>query len=215
MKPDVRDRLFLPIVVPVGLLAVIALVAVGFGMLLYFNPMTVSLTIAVVVSAAILAAFGLASSKSESDLTNAKRSVIALAGVLPLGVGALVAGGVIETTDERVAERECHYCVPEDAVEIVAMNIEFEPQEVTLPAEGEVSILFRNQDRNIPHNVAIYPESEEQPATDQPVFKGEVFDGVDQMVYTFEAPDEQTGTYYFMCDVHPQMLGTVVFGSVE
>lgn len=211
MKPDVRDRLFLPIVVPVGILVVIALVAVAFGMLLYFNPMTVSLTIATVVSAAILGAFGLASSQSEADLTKAKRAVIALAGVLPLGVGALVATGIIDTADERVAERECHFCVPEDAVEVVAVNIAFDPNEITLPAEGEVSILFRNEDQNIPHNISIYPDEDDGPALDSPIFEGEIFNGVDQMVYTFEAPDETDGSFWFRCDVHPEMLGNAIF----
>lgn len=214
MKPDVRDRLVLPLLIPIGLLVVVALVAVGFGALLFFNPMTVSLTIATVVAAAILGAFGLASAQRAEELTTAKRAVISLAGILPLAVGAAVATGAIDTTDERVADRECEFCVPEDALRLVAENIQFLDRQIELPAEGEVSILFVNQDAAVPHNVAVYPQQEaEQPDFDNPVFVGEIFNGIDELVYTFEAPSE--GTFFFRCDVHPStMTGSVVFGDL-
>jgi plastocyanin len=210
MKPDVRDRLVLPILIPVGLLAVIGLAAVGFGMLLLFNPIEVSLVLAIVVAGAILAAFGLASSQSERDLTRSKRAVIVLAGVAPILVAALVATDVLATTAPKVAERECEYCIPEDAVRVVAEGIEFEQDEIALPAGEEASILFINQDQGIDHNVAIYPFQGEEPLLDQPVFEGEIFPGAAQRVYNFETPAEP-GTYYFNCVVHPaQMTGQVV-----
>lgn len=215
MKQDVRDRLVLPLLVPVGLLLVIALVAFGFGMLLLFNPLVVSLTIAVTVSAAIIGGFALALSRSEGELDNLKRGAIVLAGTAPVLVGILVATDVLATTDEKVVERECHYCVPEDAVEIVGVNIAFEPEEVSFPDAGEgdeVSILFRNEDQGIPHNVWVYPFEEDEPLIDEPVFEGETFDGLGQEVYTFAAP--APGTYYFNCTVHPQqMTGTIIFGA--
>jgi plastocyanin len=41
------------------------------------------------------------------------------------------------------------------------------------------------------------------------VFVGEVFSGAASRIYIFDAPDP--GTYYFRCDVHPQvMTGTAV-----
>lgn len=215
MKPDVRDRLVLPLLVPVGLLLLIALVAAGFGMLLLFNPMVVSLMIAVVVAAAIIGGFALALSRSSRDLDNVRRGVIVFAGIAPVAIGALVALGVLDTTDLKVIERECHFCVPEDAVQVVAENIAFEPTQVDLPADSEgdeVSILFRNQDAGIPHNIFVYPFQQDEPLLDEPVFEGETFNGVGQQVYTFQSP--APGTYYFNCTVHPQqMTGTIVFGT--
>ncbi|MDP9021213.1 MAG: cupredoxin domain-containing protein [Actinomycetota bacterium] len=212
MKPDVRDRLVLPLLVPLGLLAIVAITAVLFGMILFFNPIEVSLTIATVVAAGILAAFGIANARRE-ELTRAKRMVIVFAGVLPLLVGGLVAVGAIPLAEGvvRVADRECHFCIPEDAVEVVAEGVEFEQDEITLPADDEeVAILFINNDQNIPHNVYIYPIHQEEPLLDEPIFEGETFNGVDQRVYQFPPPDP--GTYYFNCSVHPQqMTGTVVF----
>lgn len=215
MKPDVRDRLVLPLLVPAGLLLTIALVAVGFGMLLLFNPMAMSLTIATVVALGILAAVALATSQSETDLTKAKRALIVFAGATPIIIGALVATDLMPTTTEKVVQRECEFCVPEDAVELVAENIEFEQSTIQLPAQGDVSILFVNQDAGVPHNVAVYPEDDNgEPILSAPIFQGDIFNGVDQEVYTFQPPDEP-GTYFFRCDVHPQMVGDVIFGGPD
>lgn len=215
MKRDVRDRLVLPLLVPVGLLLLIATVAVGLGMLLLFNPMPVSVMIAIVVAAAIIGGFALALSRSEGELDNVKRSVIAFAGIAPLIVGALVATGVLDTADTKVIERECHFCVPEDAVEVIAENILFSPEEIAFPQaeEGsEVSIFFTNEDQGIPHNIYIYPIENEEPQLDSPLFEGATFDGVGSELYEFAAP--APGTYYFNCTVHPQqMTGTVIFGA--
>ncbi len=213
MNSDMRDRLVLPIVIPIGLLVLIVALAAGFGMLLLFNPMAVSLMIAVVVSVGIIVAAALATSQAEKDLTAAKRGLIVFAGVTPIIIGALVATDVMPTTSEKVVQRECEYCVPEDAVRVVARNLEFDQRFVQLPSEGEVSILFVNEDGGIPHNVAVYPEDDNgEPILSAPVFTGETFNGVDQQVYTFQAP-EQPGTYFYRCDVHPQMQGEAVFGE--
>lgn len=213
MNSDMRDRLVLPIVIPIGLLVLIAAVATGFGMLLLFNPMAVSLMIATVVSLGIIVAAALATSQAENDLTAAKRGLIVFAGVTPIIIGALVATDVMPTTSEKVVQRECEFCVPEDAVRLVALNLEFDQSSVQLPSEGEVSILFVNEDAGIPHNVAVYPEDDnDEPILSAPVFVGGTFNGVDQEIYTFQAP-ERPGTYFFRCDVHPQMQGDAIFGE--
>lgn len=214
MKPDVRDRLVLPLLIPLGVVAFIALVAGVFGMVLLFNPIQVSLVIAIVVAGGILAAFGLASSQRPEELNRSKRAVIASTVVAPLLVGGLVAVDVIPTSAEKVAHTECLYCIPEDAVRVVARNIEFEQEMLELPGSGDVSILFENEDVAVEHNVAIAPfGADGEPLRDEPIFDGEIFPGPDRQVYTFPAPEE-SGTYFFWCVVHPQqMTGEVVFGS--
>ncbi|MFN2555516.1 MAG: hypothetical protein ABR592_01355 [Nitriliruptorales bacterium] len=212
MNSDVRDRLVLPILIPIGLLVIIAVLAAGFGMLLLFNPMAVSLMIAIVVSLGIIVAVALATSQTERALTKAKRGLLVFAAATPIMIGVLVATDVITTTSEKVVQRECEFCVPEDAVRVVARNLEFEQRFIDLPAEGEVSILFINEDAGIPHNVAIYPQDDSgEPVLSSPLFVGATFNGVDQEVYTLQAPAE-SDTYFYRCDVHPQMQGEAVFG---
>ena len=213
MKPDVRDRLVLPLLIPIVLVAIIAGIATLFGMIMYFNPMLVSTTLAVVVAAGVLAAFGLASAKPH--LPRAKAAVVGGAAVIPLALGALVATGVVEPIDARVAEHPCEFClvIPDDAVPIVASGLAFDTDTIELPAQGDVSIFFDNEDANIAHNVAIYPEDESGvPTLGTPILKGEVFTGPDQRVYTFAAPTEP-GTYHFQCDIHPDMAGDAIFGE--
>lgn len=210
MKPDVRDRLFLPLIIPLGILGVIALAAFSFGMLLLFNPMSVSLTIAAVVAAGILGAFGLQSAQQE-ELTRPKRMVIAGAVIAPLAVGVLVATDVIAVDAPKMAEVEPHFAVPEDAVEVVAEDIAFEPNEFALPADEVGHILFRNEDANVPHDVDIYPLADGEPDLEaEPVLDSEPFPGVAQRVLEVEPPEEP-GEYYFYCSVHPSMNGTVTF----
>jgi mono/diheme cytochrome c family protein/plastocyanin len=86
-------------------------------------------------------------------------------------------------------------------VKITAQGIAFTTQSVDAPANTAFPILFDNLDAGTPHNVDI------QDANGQSVFKGEIFSGVDQR--TYNVPALQAGTYKFVCDVHPNMTGTL------
>ena len=85
-------------------------------------------------------------------------------------------------------------------IRISADNIEFNKDELTVPAGAEVTLIFRNRE-SAPHNVAVYLSSD----AEEVVFKGEVFSGPKTMRYRFTAPEEP-GTYFFRCDVHPQAM---------
>lgn len=90
-------------------------------------------------------------------------------------------------------------------LEISAENIEFNKDTLTAPAGARVRLTFTNDDA-VPHNVAVY-ESED---AEEEIFVGEIFSGpTETMVYEFDAPDER-GTYFFRCDVHPQMTGDFI-----
>jgi plastocyanin len=91
------------------------------------------------------------------------------------------------------------------AVHISAQGIAFDTSEIALPAQGEAAIAFENRDPGTPHNVAVYTE-----AGGDPIFQGEVITGPDSIEYRFPAPDP--GSYYFQCDIHPQMNGSVTAG---
>ncbi len=87
------------------------------------------------------------------------------------------------------------------AVTIKALNIAFDPKEVEAPAGQAFTLNFDNSDAGIPHNVSIMD------AAGASVFKGEIFPGVATKAYA--VPALTAGAYKFICDVHPNMTGTL------
>jgi plastocyanin len=86
-----------------------------------------------------------------------------------------------------------------DAVTIVAKDIKFATPQVSVAAGKPVTIEFDNQD-GAPHNVDI------SDASGASVFKGDVVAGTK---VTYQVPALAAGTYTFICDVHPDMKGTI------
>jgi plastocyanin len=92
---------------------------------------------------------------------------------------------------------------------VTASGLAFDTDEIDLAAGQETKLTFDNQDAGVPHNIAVYPD-ENSITPDQALFQGEVVTGPTKVTYTIPALD--AGTYYFHCDVHPTMNGTVVVG---
>lgn len=85
------------------------------------------------------------------------------------------------------------------SVTIVAKDMQFAPADVTVPAGTAVQIVFDNQE-GAPHNIAI------SDASGASVFKGEI---VSNKQVTYTVPALQPGSYPFLCEVHPNMKGTI------
>jgi plastocyanin len=86
-----------------------------------------------------------------------------------------------------------------DVVDIAANDLKFTTTDVTAPAGSTFQIRFDNQE-GAPHNVAI------SDANGQSVFKGEI---VSSKAVTYQVPALAAGTYPFICEVHPDMKGTI------
>jgi plastocyanin len=100
---------------------------------------------------------------------------------------------------------ECTRAV-DGVVSITAQNIAFDTNCIEVPAGEPFQIEFTNNDDGVPHNVAAYPNAD-QTSPDAALFQGEVFNGVDTR--TYQVDPLEAGEYYFHCDVHPQMNGTL------
>jgi plastocyanin len=89
-----------------------------------------------------------------------------------------------------------------DGPTIVAKDMKFQTSSVEVKAGSNVTIHFDNQD-TVPHNVAIYTDS----SASSPLSVGQVVTSAksDQVV-----PALKAGTYFFRCDVHHDMTGTIV-----
>ena len=86
---------------------------------------------------------------------------------------------------------------------ISAVDLQFSSDTLEFKAGEESELEFANDDASsIQHNVAIY---EEEGGAD--LFVGEVIPGGQSVTYSVPALDK--GEFYFQCDVHPGMNGTV------
>ena len=86
-----------------------------------------------------------------------------------------------------------------DSVSVVAKDIKFTTPTVSAKAGAPFTIAFDNQD-SAPHNIVISDPSGAQ------VFKGEI---VSSKKVTYHVPALAAGTYGFLCEVHPDMKGTI------
>ena len=91
----------------------------------------------------------------------------------------------------------------EGGLTISAANVQFDRDQLDIPAEG-AALQFINED-TAEHNVAIYQND----SASEEIFKGQVIPGGQET--TYEIPKHEPGEFYFQCDVHPAMNGTVTF----
>ena len=80
---------------------------------------------------------------------------------------------------------------------------QFDIDEIATFADEPFTIDFENQQPGVPHNIAIYETS----AQEVEFFNGEIFNGPDSRIY--EVGALSAGEYFFVCSVHPPMIGTL------
>lgn len=90
------------------------------------------------------------------------------------------------------------------SVQLAAIDIQFSTAQISVTAGSPVVLDFDNQDAGTPHNVAVFQGDDPTGAV---VFRGELVTGVTATTYSL--PALEAGSYYFHCDVHPQMAGTI------
>jgi plastocyanin len=91
--------------------------------------------------------------------------------------------------------------VDPNAPVITAQNMAFSPTSLDVTANKAFSLTLDNKD-SAPHNVAIYKDS----GASQAISVGEI---VSSNKATQQVPALAPGTYFFRCDVHHDMTGTI------
>ncbi|MDQ4148472.1 MAG: cupredoxin domain-containing protein, partial [Actinomycetota bacterium] len=127
---------------------------------------------------------------------------LSLAGVtlLPVLFGGVAAAGIIHFPGAEGEAHEREEAAP--TVNIAANNLAFDQRELVVPAGREFKLVFNNQEA-LPHNVAILRSQ----GSGEVLFREPPFTGPAERTYTVNAIP--AGSYYFQCDVHPNMNGTV------
>jgi plastocyanin len=91
--------------------------------------------------------------------------------------------------------------VSDGAVTITAADMAFDASTIEATAGEAFTITFTNND-SVPHNIAVYTEE-----GGDAIVQGEVINGGETV--EVEVPAQEAGDYYFQCDVHPEMNGTL------
>jgi len=92
---------------------------------------------------------------------------------------------------------------------IIAKNIKWNTDTLTVPAGSSVNLTLDNQDNAIPHNFSIYKDQQAATSGAKPLATLKIQTGPVKATQLFNAPP--AGTYYFRCDVHPTaMTGTFI-----
>jgi plastocyanin len=95
--------------------------------------------------------------------------------------------------------------VDPDALTISAKDLAFSTSTLSAPADEPFQIAFDNQE-SAPHNVAIYRDS----SASEKVFGSDPVSG--PAIVTYDVPPLAAGTYFFRCDLHPDMSGGLAVG---
>ncbi|MCA1703540.1 MAG: cupredoxin domain-containing protein [Actinobacteria bacterium] len=196
---EVRFRVPLPIVIPFGALAVIALFTIVFSRVLLSIPHEAATIVAIAIAANILGGCAFIALRPRAGAA----TLIELAAVVlyPLIIGVAVAAlniGEAEAPRGPAAE------APAAAgTTLVAVNVAFDTTSLELKGPS-VELTFDNQDALV-HNFAIYKNADDGPLKKNPLFTGEEIAAGSSKVYDIDLPPP--GRYYFQCDIHPSMNG--------
>ncbi|MEX1253459.1 MAG: cupredoxin domain-containing protein [Dehalococcoidia bacterium] len=83
----------------------------------------------------------------------------------------------------------------------------FDTDELAAPAGEPFTVTFDNQDTGIPHNWALYATEDDAGDPDLAIAATETEPAPD--VQSVVVPALDPGEYYFQCDLHPNMNGTL------
>lgn len=199
MNKNTRDRLLLPILMPVGILAVIILVTVGLSRILLSLSAEAATTLALLAAGAVMAIAAIAATRRQMKGGAVLATTAAIAGAVLFFGGVILALGGGPSEEEAVGG-------PAVDVYITAKDNLFVETDITVPAETALAITMDNQDASVQHNVEVF----DGPDANAPVIiDGEVITGPAKI--TYDVPPLAEGDYYFICKIHP----TTMTGNIK
>ena len=111
-------------------------------------------------------------------------------------VGALALAGCTQAERQEAVQA----MVPAATATVVARNLEFETTALAMTAGTPLRIVLENDDAGVPHNVLVRGGGED-------IAKSEIVTGVARTELSFGPLP--AGSYTFLCEVHPNMTGTL------
>ncbi len=222
MQTDFRNRVFLPVLLPLLILLGMAAFIGVFALTLLYSTHEASLMLAAVAAGGILFVISLAASQDKLDPV--RRGVLGVAVLVPFLIGGAYAAGLIGDIgdEERMINVEPPAEAPEDAILAAENDQEFclpsngdcEPTEfwsVAAQDEAQFIYLFENRDDAAPHNLSIreLEGDRDDPQPGEVIHEGELLTSVGEVTENVE-PGLEPGDYYFVCDVHASTMTGVL-----
>ncbi|MCA1840242.1 MAG: cupredoxin domain-containing protein [Actinomycetota bacterium] len=201
MNEQMRDRVILPVAIPIIALGSIFVIAFTLSRVLLNVPKQIATAVALMTAFNLMVVFAFLSARSKLS----RMQLVPVIGValVPVLIGAAVAAGAVEVkVPMKAAAEGPKQSQPSGAgrsIEINAKDATFDKKEITLAA-GTFELKFNNQE-SVPHNFAILVA---EGSSDPPLFKTDIITGPKSV--KVEGPDLKPGTYFFECQVHPQQM---------
>jgi plastocyanin len=126
-------------------------------------------------------------------MTDMKRTVLAL--------GLVAFAAITAACSSASAQPAVSGPVDPNGPTIVAQNNAFSPSTVEVKAGSAFVLHFENKDA-APHNVAVYKDA----SASEKVSVGDI---ISSSMAHQNVPALAAGTYFFRCDVHHEMTGTI------
>lgn len=192
-----KDRFLLPLLIPLGAMALIGAVAFSMSRVLLNVPKLVATSVALMTAFNLLVVCAFLAVRPKFNLRQAGPLLVVV--LIPLFVGSAVAAGAFGLESEKDHAEK----VPSlSVVSIAAKNTAFSISELKIPAGKAFKIKFTNDDTT-PHNVTILTQKGSADALfTKPFFAG-------PKTQEWNVSSIPAGAYYFQCDVHPNMNGQV------
>jgi plastocyanin len=206
-RPESRQSLVLPILLPLGAMATIALVIFGFSRVLLSLTAGAATALALIVVVSIMVVATIVASRERLSNSTLFSMIGAVAGVAMLAGGvAILAIGNGEKTGGQA--QTITLAAPKGAA-----ATGFAPTTLSVAAGKPILFEFDNQDPGVPHNVVIFAEDPAKNPNATPIFDPKAF-VTGPAKFTYKVPALKAGTYYFRCAVHPStMFGTIDVGT--
>jgi plastocyanin len=198
---EVRFKVPLVIVIPVGALVLVAAVTIGFSQVLLAIPSEAATAVALVTALNVLGACAVIATKRLSQTAIAELLIVVL---YPVIIGIVIAQVGVGEGTAGAEESSGGGGVATDT--ITASGTVFDADEIRVEKGQKTEFTLVNED-TVQHNIVIFESADE--AAGKTLFEGDLIDGGSEETYTF--PKMPTGEHFFHCEVHPtSMTGTVV-----
>lgn len=207
---EIRFRIPLVLVIPLGAVAMIAVLAWSLSRILLSLPAGAATTVAIITAANILGACTFLARRP--NLSRATVFEVVLVALYPVIIGlVMVQAGFGVSEEAGAAEGGGEQSAPAGPAtdSMVAEGSEFNADEIELAAKKPTEFEIDNRDELV-HNLLIFQTEADAADTAAALFAGPDVPG--GATESFQIKPLKKGEYYFVCVYHANMNGTVKVG---